>query len=605
MNEVRVRALRALVPPPRLQLGDWIEQHLVLPQSTSALPGKVRLWPYQRAIAEAIGDPTIERVTLVKPVRVGFTTLLTGAVGAFVANDPAPILALLPTESDCRDYVVSEVEPIFAATPVLAGLLSDDTPEGERNTLLSRRFPGGSLKIVASRAPRNLRRHSARILLVDEADGMELTTEGNPVTLAERRTLSFPNRKIVIGSTPKFEDTSAVLRSYTESDQRIFECPCPACGAFTEILWQHIEWEPDRPETAAFRCPHCKDLIGEQNKLAMVEAGAWRVTRPEVKGHAGFRLNALVSTLANASWSNLAAEFLAAKGDPAELQVFVNTILAQGFRAPGQEIDETALSSRAEDFGDALPEEVILLTCGADVQADRIEATICGWTKDNTALVLAHGTIWGNPETERLPWEELDELLRTTVTHPCGKELRIAAAVIDSGFATQRVYEFCASRLKYRHFAGKGIPGTSRPPVVISKSLAGDRKVRLALVGVDVIKQQVFSRLERGRSIRFDNDLEPSYFEQLTSERRVVTMVRGQPKARFEKKNRHARSEALDCLVYAFAARALVRFSPEQIEKALREPPRYPVQQSPEANFPSAKPESWWDRRNKDSWRNF
>jgi hypothetical protein len=45
----------------------------------------------------------IERITLVKPVRMGFTTLLTGTVGHFVANDPAPILALLPTESDARD----------------------------------------------------------------------------------------------------------------------------------------------------------------------------------------------------------------------------------------------------------------------------------------------------------------------------------------------------------------------------------------------------------------------------------------------------------------------------------------------------------------------
>jgi phage terminase large subunit GpA-like protein len=546
-------------------------------------------------------------MTLVKPVRVGFTTLLTGAVGAFVANDPSPILALLPTESDCRDYVVSEIEPIFAATPVLAGLLSDDTPEGERNTLLSRRFPGGSLKVVASRAPRNLRRHTARVLLIDEADGMDLTAEGNPVTLAERRTLSFSDRKIVIGSTPKFSDTSIVLRSYAESDQRVFECPCPACGAFTEILWQHIEWEVDQPNTAAFRCPHCRDLLDEKHKLAMVEAGQWRITRPEIKNHAGFRLNALVSTLANASWANLATEFLAAKGDPAELQVFVNTILAQGWQAPGQEIDETALSARAEDFQD-LPPEVILLTCGADVNVDRIEATICGWTKDNTALVLAHGTIWGNPDTERIPWEELDELLRTTVTHPAGKDLRIAAAIVDSGFATQRVYEFCGPRLKYRHFAGKGIPGTSRPPVVISKTLAGDRKVRLALVGVDVIKQQIFSRLERGRSIRFSKDLELSFYEQLTNERRIVTMVRGQPKARFEKKNRHARSEALDCLVYAFAARGLVRFSPEQIERALHDPPRHQVQQSPEANLPPAyraKPESWWERRNKDFWRDF
>lgn len=68
---------------------------------------------------------------MVKPVRVGFTTLLTAAIGSFIANDPAPILCLLPTESDCRDYVVSDVEPIFAATPTLRGALAADHEDGE------------------------------------------------------------------------------------------------------------------------------------------------------------------------------------------------------------------------------------------------------------------------------------------------------------------------------------------------------------------------------------------------------------------------------------------------------------------------------------------
>ena len=236
-------------------------------------------------------------------MRVGFSTLLTGAVASFVANEPSPILVLLPTEADCRDYVVSDLEPIFAATADLAGLLTAEADESGRNTLLSRRFPGGSLKIVAAKAPRNLRRHNVRILLMDEVDGMEATAEGSPLMLAEKRTLSFPNRKIILGSTPTNEETSNVLRAYAQSDQRIFEVPCPACGAFNEMMWPHIEWQPDQPETAAYRCPHCQELISERNKSEMVAGGSWRVTRPEVKGHAGFRLNALVSGLANASWT--------------------------------------------------------------------------------------------------------------------------------------------------------------------------------------------------------------------------------------------------------------------------------------------------------------
>ena len=97
----RRTALASLKPPPRLNLSQWMESAMRLPEGVSATPGPVRLWPYQRAIADAISDPTIERVTLVKPVRVGFSTLLTGAVASFVANEPSPILVLLPTEADC------------------------------------------------------------------------------------------------------------------------------------------------------------------------------------------------------------------------------------------------------------------------------------------------------------------------------------------------------------------------------------------------------------------------------------------------------------------------------------------------------------------------
>ncbi len=89
---IRTAALRSLIPPPRLKLSDWIEANIRLPEGVSALPGAVRLWPYQRQIADAISDPELERVTLVKPVRVGFTTLLTGAIGSFVANEPSPVL---------------------------------------------------------------------------------------------------------------------------------------------------------------------------------------------------------------------------------------------------------------------------------------------------------------------------------------------------------------------------------------------------------------------------------------------------------------------------------------------------------------------------------
>ncbi|MEF2559080.1 phage terminase large subunit family protein [Aurantimonas sp. C2-5-R2] len=551
--ETRRRALRALVPPPRLHLSEWIETHMRLPEGVSALPGRVTLWPYQREIADAISDPELERVTLVKPVRVGFTTLLTGALASYVANEPSPILALLPTEADARDYVVSDLEPIFDATPALRGLLSAESDETGRNTLLSRRFAGGSLKIVAAKSPRNLRRHNVRVLLIDEADAMEAGAEGSPITLAERRTLSFANRKIILGSTPIMEETSNVLRSYARSDMRIFEVPCPECGAFGELQWSHIEWQPGEPETAAFRCPHCEALVQERHKAGMVENGRWRATAPHVVGHAGFRLNALVSTLANASWGKLAAEFVEAKKSPDTLQVFVNTILAQGWREAAEEIDEAALAARAESFGlDAIPPDVLVITAGVDVQRDRLEIVFLGWSRDEI-FVLGQSVIYGDPAGDDV-WSELDDALRTVWKHPKGGILRVDAAGVDAGDGEtmDRVVGYCRARMARRIYALKGATG-NRPAIRASDT----KGTKLFIVGVDGLKGQLASRLTRGRTVRFSDRLEGRFYEELASERLIVRYIRGAP-ARLWERIPGRRAESLDCVIYGMAVRNLV-----------------------------------------------
>jgi hypothetical protein len=57
-----------------------MEENIRLPAGDTAIPGPIRMWGYQRGIADAIGDPLIERVTVIKSARVGYTTLLVGAL---------------------------------------------------------------------------------------------------------------------------------------------------------------------------------------------------------------------------------------------------------------------------------------------------------------------------------------------------------------------------------------------------------------------------------------------------------------------------------------------------------------------------------------------
>jgi phage terminase large subunit GpA-like protein len=307
----------------------------------------------------------------------------------------------------------------------------------------------------------------------------------------------------------------------------------------------------------------------------MVQAGRWRATKPDVQGHAGFRLNALVSVLPNASWAKLAAEILQAKSDPVQLQVFTNTILAQAWDE-AESLDEMDLITKVIPIGlDRMPDVAIVLVAGIDVQDDRLEISLVAFDKHDVAYILAHIVLFGSPDDDTL-WQELDELLRTRWRHPYGGSIGVDACAIDSGDGdwTQRCYDFCFPRTSRRVMAIKGMFG-SRPVMQRSKGKVGTRKDGrgggfIWIAGVDVIKTTLFNRLQRGQMIKFSDTLEPVYFEQLASEKVVVRYSRGQPVRRFERVSGRARAESLDCLVYSFAARKAVPVQWTAREAALR-----------------------------------
>jgi phage terminase large subunit GpA-like protein len=380
LTDVMLEVLPALKPPEKMTLSAWAEQHFVLASGSSARPGRFRLWSFQREILDAIGDPSIEKVIIQKSVRVGLTKSLVAAIGASAATDPCAIILMLPTDDDCRGISTDEIEPAFEQSPALRGLLGTGRSEG-RNTLTVKTLAdGGSLKILAARAPRNLRRHDAKKLFVDEADGCQITSEGDPISLAIKRTLAHPDRKIVIGSTPTDEASSVIHRLYQESDQRIFETPCPHCESYFEIEWEHLVWPPNDPTNVTCACPSCGVLIEERFKSEMVANGRWRATVPTVVGVAGFRVSALISPLANARWPRLVDEFLRAKrAGPAEMQPFVNATLGRVWRHSIDIVEPEGLQARVEPFGlrgRAFPKDVFVCCAGVDTQPDRYELVI-------------------------------------------------------------------------------------------------------------------------------------------------------------------------------------------------------------------------------------
>jgi phage terminase large subunit GpA-like protein len=67
----------------------WIERTVQLPVGLSAEPGKITVPPYFREVACAMVDPKVEKITLMKSARLGFSTLRTSRIAYHMTEAPA------------------------------------------------------------------------------------------------------------------------------------------------------------------------------------------------------------------------------------------------------------------------------------------------------------------------------------------------------------------------------------------------------------------------------------------------------------------------------------------------------------------------------------
>lgn len=591
-----IRRLRpAWMPPEAITLSKWAEDNIVLPEEARARPGDYRNWPYMREILDVMGDVTHERVTILKSARIGYTAGLIIAIGAIACTDPSQILLLMPTDEDATEIAVDTVEPIFDATPTLRGMLRRDRT-GRNNTRNRRFLGGGTLKIRSGRAPRKLRRIDVQYLIIDEADAIDITKEGDAISLAEKRTLAKTRRKIIKGSTPTEEDVSVVYRDFLAGDRRIFEVPCPhsACNQYSEIVWEDIKYRCDDTgsniEEVYWQCPKCKERVDERYKPSMIAHGRWRITNPAIKDHASFRINALSALLPQATWRKICAEHVKARREGiASIQVFHNTILGRPWKTSLNKIDAETLMQRAEPIGKpnvfirskgyreyVIPPEVLAVTVGVDVQDNRLEATVVGWTATMAPVYLEHAVFDGNTLLPEV-WALLDCWhIDWAETHPDGWHLRIDAMAVDSGGRegrTQVIYDWCAERLSRGIYAIKGDDGPNRKVWQKAKKVKGT--VSLYIVGTDQLKTMVLDQLGRAtvvvdsdgvietdgqgqpvrdpHSARFSDGLEQVWYEQVTGEVRRLTLKQGRPVIEFKAKIAGATNEALYCAAYAQA----------------------------------------------------
>jgi len=570
IESVACSALRAFKPPEKLSLSEWADRYAYLSVESSAEGGRWRTLPYQKGIMDAITDPKIEQITLMKSARVGYSKILNHTIAFHIHQDPCPIMLVQPTIEDAQGYSKEEIAPMLRDTPCLRGLVSEAKAKDGANTILQKQFPGGTLSMVGANSPRGFRRVSRRIVLFDETDGYPQSAgaEGDQIKLGIRRTEYYWNRTIVAGSTPTIKDFSRIEKMFLQGDQRRYFVPCPDCGHMQYLKWTNMRWTDGDPSTAAYCCEACGVMIPHAKKRWMVERGEWRPTAPGNGKHVSFHIWAAYSYSPNATWSNLVEEFLDAKNDAEQLKTFVNTVLGEVWEDEyASKIGAEALAERAsqEEYEHlVVPSQVLALTIGCDVQDDRLSLSVWGWGRDEEAWLIDRSKLYGDPARAEV-WQQLDEVMAKPFLTEDGVDMKISICAIDSGgHHTAEVYSYARERMANGVIAIKGMSTKGKPPLGKPSKVDLNRKGQVVKkgaqvfpVGSDTVKSLLFGRLkhnEKGAGyLHFYPTVGTEYFEELTAEKQVLRYKNGYPQRVWMKKS-SARNEALDELVYAYSA---------------------------------------------------
>lgn len=565
-----------LRPDPILTVSEWADAHRILSQVASAEPGfwRTSRTPYLKDIMDDLSvTSSVETVVFKKGSQVGGTECANNFIGYIIDHAPGPIMSVMPRVEDANKNSKIRMQPLIDACPRLRDKVKDPRAKDSGNTLRQKDFPGGTLIMTGSNSAAGLRSVPVRYLILDEVDAYpgDVEGEGDPIVLAKARTRTFSKRKIFIISTPTIEGRSRIQTSYDDSDQRKFFVPCPHCSHMQWLRWAQIKWDDGEETKAWYQCESCEKKIENWQKTKMLDGGEWRPTNdkhkdPKIKG---YHLSSLYSPVGWFSWGEAALEWVKAKASKEMLRGFINTVLGETWADKGEAPDWKRIYERRENYKtNEIPNRVVMLTAGVDIQKDRIEVEIVGFQRDKITHSIDYRVFMGNTETlNSEPWRALAETLHEIWVTPNDLELPIKLMAVDSGYQTQTVYSWVKQFSPTKVIAIKGFDQQNTAvaqPKAVEVTMRGKklkRGLKLFPVGVNILKAQLYGWLKQ--TTPDEGMPEPhgfchfpmyaeEYFKQLTAEELVIKIVKGYKK--YEWVNMYGRNEALDCRVYAMAA---------------------------------------------------
>lgn len=590
LNAVIRRGLRHARPPENLLPSDWADKYRRLSPENSAEAGPWRTsrTPYLREIMDAFVDPTIRRISVAASSQVGKTELLINLMAYAIVQDPGSIHCIMPTLDMAEDFSKRRFASAIRDCRPLRSRIAEAKSRSGDNTIMKKIYPGGILSFVGSNSAASLAAVPVRYVFGDERDRWAYSagTEGDPWRLAEARTITYYNAKLVDVSTPTILGRSAIETSYNLGTRERWCVQCPDCGEYNHIEFKHIKHEHETITTKGKRsytihwvrwaCPSCGVLLEEQKVKR--QPAMWVAENPTAIGHRSFWINAFVSPWM--SWEAIIKRFLEDRHDVERLKTFYNTIIGELWEERGELESEDEMLARREEYDAEVPRGVLVLTCGVDTQDDRLEYEVVGHGHMGETWGIRKGFILGRPDKEDV-WERLDGVLDHVYQLADGKGIRISITFVDSGgHFTQEVYRACYVRQERKVFAIKGRGGEGRPlvsPATKVKMQGQSNTAWLFTLGVDSGKMRIMGNLKVQRPgagychfpLAQEAGYDADYFSGLLSEAYLPKMEKGVQKWAWRVLPGHARNEPLDCRNYALAAFRALNPNLEAVERRL------------------------------------
>ncbi|EDA3265513.1 terminase [Salmonella enterica subsp. enterica serovar Bovismorbificans] len=553
-------AAKHIMPPKPMLPSEWVENHVYLVDGPQA-GTKIKLLPFQKGMIDAIKEDKI-KIVFCTSAQIGKTSILNGIIFNQMVTDPCNQLIGQSTTKETSQWLSGKIRPAIEASQILKETVTDKNSRDAVNNnnqiqLKSNHF----LYMVSLNSPSNLRGKSCKFIYLDEINSVAPSEEGDPVSLAMNRATTFGSEaRVVLASTPTHK-LGAITQHWITSDQRKFFVPCPHCDHKQVIEWENVKFSfvtvdgksiPD-PDTAKYICPHCQEAWTEGDRIRAISKGEWIATRPENTESIGFWVSRLYSPFS--SIRSCVVDYVQA-WQSYSLQSFYNTVLGQVWEDQETAVEPNELEQlhNTDITIENIPDDICYCTCGIDQQLDRAEITVLGVGR-NGVKVLTHRSFY-DVNTERVEspvWGQVLNFIKSKFYTVSGKRVPMLAAFLDTsnGRFTQIGYRIC-SQWKNLH-AIKGSSSADAPIIPVKPTKTGGHE--LLVLGVNVgktaVREMLVRNLKDNPHTTFEyGDVPDDYIDQLLSE----SVKRTSTGIRWTKHTGSTRNEALDCLVYAYAA---------------------------------------------------